>query len=205
MHVGLFFGSFNPIHNGHLSIACYMLENTSLQEIWFVISPHNPFKNQQDLLPEIDRLKLVNHAVCDNPSLVPCDIEFSMPKPSYTIDTLEHLTRIYPQTKFSLIIGSDNLYKFEDWKNSNAIIAKYHRYIYPRPCTTVNDFESIKNATIVNAPMMNISSSQIRKLIAENEDVMPYLHKEVYKSIKENNFYVFGDDKLLKYNSMCNP
>ena len=180
MTTGLFFGSFNPVHIGHLAIANYMLAYTEMKEIWFVVSPQNPFKEQQNMLSENDRLHLVNLAIEDHPSYKSCDIEFAMPKPSYTVDTLTLLADRYPQQKFALILGSDNLELFHEWKNSKTIIANFHRYIYPRPNTPPQFLENVTNATIVNAPLMDISSSFIRQAIAEGKDVPFYLHHKVY-------------------------
>ena len=187
--VGLFFGSFNPIHIGHLAIANYMLAFTEIDELWFVVSPHNPFKERQNMLSEADRLHLVNLAIEDYPSYRACDVEFRMPKPSYTINTLVRLADTYPQRKFALIIGSDNLEQFHKWKNSEAIIANYHRYVYPRPETPPQLLKHIPNATVVDAPLMDISSSFIRQAIAEGKDVPFYFHEKVYQHIKEMHFY----------------
>jgi len=189
MTVGLFFGSFNPIHIGHLAIANYMLSFTEMDELWFVISPHNPFKEQQNMLSEADRLRMVNLAIEDEPSYRSCDVEFHMPKPSFTVDTLTCLTARYPQRKFALIMGSDNLELFHKWKDSEAIIAGFHRYIYPRPETAPQFLENIPNATVVNAPLMDISSSLIRQAIADGKDVSPFLHDRVYRYMKEMHFY----------------
>ena len=141
------------------------------------------------MLPEADRLHLVNLAIGDHPSYRSCDVEFYMPRPSYTIDTLVHLTDKYPQRKFALIMGSDNLEQFHKWKNSEDIIAGYHRYIYPRPETPPHLMEDIPNATVVNAPQMDISSSFIRGAIADGKDVPFFLNDKVYKEIKERRFY----------------
>ena len=186
---GLFFGSFNPIHLGHLAIANYMLSFTEMNELWFVVSPHNPFKKRQNMLSEADRLHLVNLAIEGYPSYRSCDLEFHLPKPSYTINTLMHLTDRHPQRKFALIMGSDNLELFHKWKNSEAIIANYHRFIYPRPDTPPRLMENIPNATIVNAPLMDISSSFIRQAIAAGKDVSFFLHEKVYLYIKEMQLY----------------
>jgi len=186
---GLFFGSFNPIHIGHLAIANYMLSFTDMNELWFVVSPHNPFKKRQDMLSEADRLHLVNLAIEEHHSYRSCDIEFHLPKPSYTINTLTHLSDRYPKRKFVLIMGSDNLDQFHKWKNSEAIIVNYHRYIYPRPDTPPHLLENIPNATIVNAPLMDISSSFIRQAVADGMDVPFFLHEKVYRYIREMRLY----------------
>ena len=187
--VGLFFGSFNPIHIGHLAIANYILAYTDMDELWFVVSPHNPFKKKQNMLPENDRLHLVNLAIEDHAAYRSCDVEFRMPKPSYTADTLARLTDKYPQRKFALIMGSDNLEQFHKWKNSEAITAHFHRYIYPRPETAPHLLEHIPNATVVDAPLMDISSTFIRQAIADGKDVPFYMHKKVYQYVREMHFY----------------
>ena len=189
MNTGLFFGSFNPIHIGHLAIANYMLEFTEMDELWFVVSPHNPFKTRQNLLPENDRLHLVNLAIENHQRYRACNIEFRMPKPSYTINTLVRLTDKHPQRKFAIVLGSDNLEHFHKWKNSEAIVANYHSYIYPRPETQPHFFENIPNATVVNAPLMDISSSFIRRAIAEGKETPFYMHEKVYQYVKEMGFY----------------
>ena len=189
MTVGLFFGSFNPIHIGHLAIANYMLSFMEIEELWLVVSPHNPFKKRQNMLSEADRLRLVNLAIEGHSSYRSCDLEFHMPKPSYTINTLARLTDRYPQRKFALIMGSDNLAQFHKWKNSEAIIANFHRYIYPRPDTPPHLMKNIPNATVVDAPLMDISSSFIRRAIAAGKDVPFYLHEKVYQYINEMHFY----------------
>ena len=187
--IGLFFGSFNPIHIGHLAIANYMLAFSDMKELWFVVSPHNPFKKRHQMLSEANRLHLVNLAIEDQLSYRSCDIEFHMPKPSFTVDTLARLTDKYPQRKFAIIMGSDNLEHFHKWKNSQAIIDNFHRYIYPRPGTEPHLMEHIPNATVVDAPLMDISSTFIRKAIADGRDVPFFLHDKVYHYIKEMHFY----------------
>ena len=186
---GLFFGSFNPIHIGHLAIANYMLAFTEMTELWFVVSPHNPFKKRQNMLSENDRLHLVNLAIEDYPAYRSCNIEFRMSKPSFTIDTLARLADKYPQRKFALIMGSDNLEQFHKWKNSEVIVENYHRYIYPRPETPPHLLDNVPNATVVKAPLMDISSSFIRRTIADGKDMPFFLHEKVYKYIKGMKFY----------------
>ena len=190
MTAGLFFGSYNPIHIGHLAIADFMLAHTKMDELWFVVSPHNPFKKLQNMLSENDRLHLVNLAIEDHTSYRACDTEFRMPKPSYTVDTLTCLSEMYPHWEFALIMGSDNLEQFHKWKNSGKIIERYNRYIYPRPDTEPQFMEHIPNATLVDAPQMDISSTMIRKAIADGKDVSSYLHEKVLRHIKEMRFYI---------------
>ena len=188
MTVGLFFGTFNPIHIGHLAIANYMQSFTDIKEVWFVVSPHNPFKKRQNMLSEADRLHLVNLAIEGKQGYKSCDIEFKMPKPSYTIDTLARLSEKYPQRKFALIMGADNLELFWKWKNSEMIVANYHRYIYPRPGVSVVSSD-VENATFADAPMMDISSTFIRQAVADGREIPFFLHDKVYRYIKEMHFY----------------
>jgi nicotinate-nucleotide adenylyltransferase len=188
MHVGLFFGSFNPIHIGHLAIANYMLEFSDMEQLWFIVSPHNPFKTKHSLLSEADRLHLVSIAIENYPSYKASNIEFKMPQPSYTIDTLVRLSAKYPQHRFSIIMGSDNIESFGKWKNYDAIVAGYHRYIYPRPGSVCNH-EHLENATIADAPLMDISSSFIRASIAKGKELPFFMPEKVYQYIKEMHFY----------------
>ncbi|MDR1668062.1 MAG: nicotinate-nucleotide adenylyltransferase [Bacteroidales bacterium] len=188
MHTGLFFGSFNPIHIGHLAIANYMLEFTDMEQLWFVVSPHNPFKHKHSLLPERDRLHLVNLAIEPYPQYKASNVEFKMPKPSYTIDTLTHLSEKHPQRRFSLIIGSDNLNSFRKWKNHEAIAAQYHRFVYPRP-GSADCLKNIENATLVNAPQMDISSSFIRSSIEQGKDLPFFMPEKAYQYMKEMHFF----------------
>ncbi|MDR2039031.1 MAG: nicotinate-nucleotide adenylyltransferase [Bacteroidales bacterium] len=188
MNIGLFFGSFNPIHIGHLVIANYMLAYTEMDQLWFVITPHNPFKKRQALLSESDRLYLVNLSIEGHPEYKASNIEFKMPKPSYTIDTLVRLSEKYPGNRFSIIMGSDNLESFHKWKNSELIIENYHRYIYPRT-GTAHLIERAKNVTMVDAPLMDISSTLIRRAIADGKDIPFLLPGKVYQYIKEMHFY----------------
>jgi nicotinate-nucleotide adenylyltransferase len=188
MKIGLFFGSFNPIHLGHLAIANYMVEYTDNKEIWFVISPHNPFKKKKNLLDDYDRLELVHKAINDDPRFRASDIEFRMPKPSYTIDTLTYLNEKFPQHEYSLIMGSDGLPTFHKWKNANEIIRHYHRFVYPRP-DQLPPYPNFENATRVKAPLMEISASFIRKAIKEGKNIRHFLPYHCYDYIDKMNFY----------------
>ncbi len=187
---GLFFGSFNPIHTGHLIIANHIVEHTDLEEVWFVISPHSPFKKKSTLLADHHRYALVNYAVEDNPNLWASNIEFGLPQPSYTAHTLSFLEEKYPMKEFSLIMGEDNIIHIDKWKNYEFIINNFPIYVYPRPNITKSIFLSLPNVHIVkDVPMMNISSSFIRKSIKEGKDVRYLLSKRVYDYVMEMNFY----------------
>jgi len=188
MKTGLFFGSFNPIHIGHLALANYILEYSDLDQIWFVISPQNPLKQKKSLLNDYHRLEMVHRAVSEDLQFRVSDVEFKMPKPSYTIDTLVVLQEKYPEREFVLIMGEDNLVNFHKWKNAARIIEKYERYVYPRPGSKV-DFSQHENVEILNAPQMEISSSMIRKAIQEGKDMRYFLPQKVWEYIDEMNFY----------------
>lgn len=193
MKIGLFFGSFNPIHIGHLIIANYMVEYTDLNRVWFVVSPHNPLKEKKTLLADNYRLQLVNEAIVDNNKLKASNIEFKLPQPSYTINTLIHLSEKYPKYKFALIMGSDNLVTFHKWKNYEQILKHYELYIYPRPDSETKtlspDLQNHPNIKKVDAPLMEISSSFIRKAIKEKKDVRYMLPEAVFNYIREMHFY----------------
>lgn len=183
--IGLFFGSFNPIHIGHTALANYLLNHTALEEIWFVVSPQNPMKEEADLLPEQLRLELVNLALADNPHFKSCDVEFSLLKPNYTILTLECLHALYPDKQFALIIGADNLAVFDRWTDSQRILKSYPIYVYPREGF---DLESLSGTypqvKIVDAPLFPISATQIREFIAQKKDASVWLHPSVYEVLK---------------------
>ena len=186
---GLFFGSFNPIHIGHLAIANYMLEFSDIEQLWFVVSPQNPLKQKQTLLADYHRLELTRKAVEDDDRFRVSDIEFGMPKPSYTIDTLTYLGEKFPEYDFHLIMGADGLKTFHQWKNSEQIQEKYHRLVYPRPGILKEVISNHSNITMVNAPMIEISSSFIRKSIKEGKDLRYFLPEKTYRYIVEMHFY----------------
>jgi nicotinate-nucleotide adenylyltransferase len=189
MKTGLFFGSFNPIHIGHLAIANYMVEFTDLDKIWFIVSPHNPLKQKSTLLSDQHRLQMVRLAVEFDNRFKVSNIEFDLPQPSYTINTLTYLKEKYPDNEFALIMGSDGLPTFHKWKNYKQLIANYQRYVYPRPGTDPGLLESIENGKIVSAPLMEISSTFIREAIAKRKDVRYFLPEKVWQFISEMNFY----------------
>ena len=188
MKIGLFFGSFNPMHIGHKVIASYMAEFSDLQQVWFVVSPQNPLKQKQSLLDQYHRLMIIRKEVEDNPKLSASDIEFNLSQPSYTIDTLVHLKEQYPKNDFALIIGSDNLQNFHKWKNYEQILADYFVYVYPRPGIEISG--SYENIHIVKGvPQMEISASFIRNAIKQGQDVSYLIPKKAWKYIEEMNFY----------------
>jgi len=192
--IGLFFGSFNPIHNGHLMIANYLAEFGELDQVWFVISPLNPFKADKDLLPDYHRRELLTRAIGDYPRFRISAVEFQLPKPSYTIDTLSFLSKEYPENQFILIMGSDQLPDFHNWKNAEQILAHYKILVYPRRQVTLSlvtshSLLSHPSITLVNAPTMEISSSFIRQSIKEGKDVRFFMPELTWQYIDEMHFY----------------
>jgi len=186
---GLFFGSFNPIHIGHLVIANQMLAESDIDEIWFVISPHNPLKEKHSLLKDHHRLALLRIAIEDDPRFKACDIEFKLPQPSYTIHTLVNLEEQYPQRDFCLIIGSDNLNSFNKWFNYEEILNNYQLYVYPRPGIDGGEFAQHPSVKWVKSPLMEISSSYIRHAIQNGNSVKYLLPDKVLNYIMEMHFY----------------
>lgn len=187
--VGLFFGSFNPIHQGHLMLANYLVEFTDLRSIWFVISPQNPLKSRANLLEDYHRYQLVQVAIEDNPNFYASTIEFDMPKPSYTIDTLTYLKERYPEKEFYLICGSDIVHQFHKWKNYQQIIEHYHIMVYNRPGDYDNPYVGHPSFQFIEAPQFDISSSFIRKSLKEKKNMQYFLPKKVYEYILEMGFY----------------
>lgn len=190
--VGLFFGTFNPIHIGHLIIANHLVEFSDLDEVWFVITPQSPFKVKQSLLDNNHRFQMVYEAVQDYPRLKPSTIEFDLPQPNYTSDTLAHLEDKYgPDYAFSLIMGEDNLKSFHKWKNYEAILEQYSIHVYPRISTgeMAHQFEDHPRITKVSAPIMEISSTFIRKAHNQGKNIRPMLPEPVWKYMDEMNFY----------------
>lgn len=197
--IGLYFGSFNPIHIGHLIIGNYMANSDLLDEVWFVVSPQNPHKKKKNLLADIHRLAMVRIAVENNPVLKASDIEFGLPKPSYTTFTLQALKEKYPHYDFSLIMGEDNLRTLHKWKNYEYILQNYRIIVYPRvetiqeaaksEKTTDNGILQLPNVSLVDAPIMKISSSLIRNMIAEGKDIRYLLSEPVFTYLDEMNFY----------------
>ncbi|MCF7559431.1 nicotinate-nucleotide adenylyltransferase [Sabulilitoribacter multivorans] len=191
MKVGLYFGSFNPIHVGHLVIANYIAEYSDLDQVWFVVTPHNPFKKKSSLLDNYQRLEMVYRATKDYTKLKPSDIEFNLPQPNYTINTLAYIQEKYPNHEFCLIMGEDNLKSFHKWKNYELILENHDIYVYPRiPKQQVETaFDTHKNIHFVDAPVMEISSTFIRKAIKAGKNVKPMLPEFVWEYLDEMNFY----------------
>jgi nicotinate-nucleotide adenylyltransferase len=191
MKVGLFFGTFNPIHIGHIIIANYMAEFSELDQVWFVITPLSPFKKKSSLLSNHHRLAIANIAVEDFPKLKTSDIEFKLPEPNYTINTLVHIEEKHPNHEFCLIMGEDNLKGFHKWKNYETILKNYHLYVYPRISEGKTEIELLKHPKVhqVNAPIVQISATFIRKSIKDKKDISAMLLPTVWKYIDEMNFY----------------
>lgn len=189
MKTGLYFGSFNPIHIGHLAIAGFMIEFTEIKELWFIVSPQNPLKEKKSLLKDYHRMEMVRRAIEGDDRFRASDIEFHLPTPSYTIDTLARLEEKHPGREFQLVMGSDGLRTFHKWKNSELISQRYHRLIYPRPGTDLEAISRLPNATLVDAPLMDISSSFIRKAVSEGKDVRHLVPASAYRYMVEMHFY----------------
>lgn len=189
MITGLYFGSFNPIHIGHMAIANFMIEFGGLDQLWFVVSPQNPLKEKKSLLKDYHRLEMVRLAIEEDDRFRASDIEFRLPRPSYTIDTLAYLEEKYPGREFQLVMGADGLRTFHKWKHADLIVQKYHRLIYPRPGVELDGLPGLTNATLVDAPLMEISSSFIRKAIAQGKDVRYLVPALTYQYMREMHFY----------------
>ncbi|MFI0428854.1 nicotinate (nicotinamide) nucleotide adenylyltransferase [Mariniflexile sp. HMF6888] len=191
MKIGLYFGSFNPIHIGHLVIANHIAEYSNLDEVWFVVTPHNPFKKKNSLLDNFQRLEMVYRATKDYIKLKPCDIEFNLPQPNYTINTLIYLQEKYPNYAFSLIMGEDNLKSFHKWKNYQVILENHDIYMYPRVSKEKieTQFNGHKKIHHIDAPIMELSSTFIRNAIKAGKNVKPMLPEHVWEYLDEMNFY----------------
>jgi nicotinate-nucleotide adenylyltransferase len=187
--VGLFFGSFNPIHVGHMIIADYIAINTDLKEIWFVVSPHNPLKKKKSLLDSRHRLALVSRATENDPRFNASDIEFQLEQPSYTAITLAYLKEKYAKVEFSLIMGGDNLASLTKWKNYESILENYPIVVYSRPESDISELPFEGNITVLDAPQMNISSSHIRNQISSGNSVKYLMPPEAWEYLDEMNFY----------------
>lgn len=190
--IGLFFGSFNPIHIGHLILGNYILEKSDMDELWFVVSPQNPFKDKKTLLKDHNRLEMVNLAITNYPKMRVSNIEFSLPKPSYTVDTLTYLREKYPDHQFSLIMGEDNLAGLQRWKNADFLIKNYQIIVYPRVVNNekeASDYLKHDNINLIKAPIIELSATEIRTMIKENKNIRPMLPPEVFDYLDGSNFY----------------
>lgn len=201
MKVGLYFGTFNPIHIGHLIIANHVAEYSGLDQIWMVVTPHNPFKNKQNLLDDYQRLQLVFLATEDYPKIKPSDIEFKLPQPNYTVNTLAHLQEKFPKNEFSLIMGEDNLKSLHKWKNYEIILQNHEIYVYPRISSELDTsligelakqnltYKNHPKIHFIDAPIVEISSTFIRENIKNKKNVRPLLPSKVWEYIDHNNLY----------------
>ena len=189
MKIGLFFGSFNPIHIGHLIISNYMANYTDLQQVWLVVSPHNPLKEKSDLINMYDRLEMTKLATEDAMNIRVSDVELKLPQPSYTIDTLTFLHEKYPEHEFSLIMGSDNLASIKKWKNYELILRDYHIHIYPRPGFEIKEFKDHPSISITETPLMELSATFIRKAVKEGKNVQYFVPDKVLKFIDGKSLY----------------
>lgn len=187
MKVGLYFGSFNPIHIGHLIIGNFISNFTEVEQVWYIVSPQNPLKKSSTLLNEYDRLHLVQIAIESNSKFKVSDIEFKLPRPSFTIDTLTYLQEKYPRHCFSVIIGSDSLLNINRWKNSKYLLSNYSFYVYQRPGYEVN--EANANITLLKAPLLQISSTEIRISIQKSKSIRYLVPENVLKEIEKNGYY----------------
>lgn len=201
MKIGLYFGTFNPIHVGHMIIANHMAEYSGLDQIWMVVTPHNPLKNKDTLLDDYQRLQLVFLATEDYPKIKPSDIEFKLPQPNYTVNTLIHLQEKYPEYVFSLIMGEDNLKSLHKWKNHEVILQNHEIYVYPRISSELDTslkgelakqnstFKNHPKIHLIDAPIVEISSTFIRGNIKKKKNIQPLLPSKVWEYIDHNNFY----------------
>lgn len=189
MKIGLLFGSFNPVHIGHLIIATYMANHTSLDKVWLVVSPQNPLKKYGDLINTYDRLEMAKLATDNSDRISVSDVELKLPQPSYTIDTLTHLQEKYPEHEFAIIMGSDNLITLPKWKNYKLILRDYRIFVYPRPGYENAELASHPSVTITMTPLMELSATFIRKSLAEKKNVQYFVPDSVLKFIESKSLY----------------
>ena len=190
-NIGLYFGTFNPVHIGHLAIANYLIENSNLNQIWMVVTPHNPHKKKSTLLDDYQRLNMVHLATEDYLKIKASNVEFNLPQPNYTVNTLAHLTEKYPDNEFTLIMGEDNLKSLHKWKNYQVLLDDYHIIVYPRISkgSIPADLLNHESVTRIDAPIMEISSTMIRNGINEGKDLRYFMHHKVHEYVEEMNFY----------------
>lgn len=189
IRTGIFGGTFNPIHLGHLALANYLCEENWVDELWFLITLQNPFKQEQTLLDNHLRMKMVEAAIAGYPRFKASDFEFTLPRPSYTVTTLQKLSETYPDREFVLIIGADNWAAFDKWKSPEEILQNHRILVYPRPGYEINPHELPAQVKAVNTPLLEISSTFIRESIASGKDIRYFLHPEVYRFIKQHQLY----------------
>lgn len=192
LRTGLFFGSFNPVHHGHLMIAGYVAETCGLDQVWFVVSPHNPLKNKDSLLPERDRKHLIDLCIEKDPRLRTSDIEFSLPQPSYTIDTLTHLKEKYPEREFSLIMGSDNLASLHKWKNHEQLLKHYPIWVYARRGFTANPYPAHPGVHWLDFPLLDISATFIRENIRKGVSMQYFMPEPAWQYVCDFHLYKKG-------------
>lgn len=188
MHIGLFFGSFNPIHTGHLIVANHIVEHTQIDKLWFVVSPHNPLKDSHNLLNEYDRLHLVRLGIDDDSRFRASNIEFQLAKPSYTVDTLAYLTEKFPLEKFSIIMGSDSFQNIHRWKNYEFLVRNYPIIIYMRPGFEITETHGA-DITVMEAPLLSISATFIRNQIKEGKSIRYLVPDAVREYIEDSNYF----------------
>jgi len=189
MKIGLFFGSFNPIHTGHLIIANYMANHTQLDQVWLVVSPQNPLKQKSDLINSYDRLEMARLATENSKNIRVSDIEFSLPQPSYTIDTLTHLKARYPEHEYFLIMGSDNLSSLRKWKNYELLLRDFRILVYPRPGTEHPDLADHPSVELTDTPLMELSATFIRQAIKKKKNIQFFVPDQVLTFIESKNLY----------------
>jgi nicotinate-nucleotide adenylyltransferase len=189
MEVGLFFGSFNPVHVGHMILANHIVEHTSLKEVWMVLSPHNPLKPKTSLAKDHDRLHLLRLAIGENNRLRASDVEFSLPKPSYTIDTLVYLQEKYPQKIFSLIMGADNLSTLDKWKNYEILLERFKIYVYKRPGYDLGPYADRPTVNLIEAPLLDISATFIRECIKNGKSIQYLVPDKVFEYLASSKMY----------------
>ena len=188
MKIGLYFGSFNPIHVGHLIIANHVANNTDLNQVWFVVSPQNPFKSSSSLLNQYHRLHMIKSAIDGENKLRASSVEFNLPKPSYTVDTLAYLKEKHPGHEFSLVLGSDGFQNLDKWKNYEVLVKNYPFYIYKRPGFDIKQTRG-SNITVLTAPLLEISSTRIREMIKEKKSIRFLVPDTVMEEIQRNHYY----------------
>lgn len=190
MHIGLYFGSFNPVHLGHLLVAEHVAAHTDVDKIWFVVSPHNPLKDSASLLNEYDRLHLVELAIANNPKLRASNVEFALPKPSFTIDTLTYLTEKFPLETFSIVLGGDAFANLKRWKNWEQLIARHRLIVYARPGFEVTHLEGARVTYLADAPQIHLSASYVRKEIKARRSTRYLVPDAVRQYVEDNRYYL---------------